>query len=436
MSTSDAPITETPVPPIPRTFLEYLRSFGPGLVVVLTWLGAGDIVEMGISGGNYGYSLMWVLVLAVVVRFLFVSLIAKYQLCNPHGEGVLDGLVRVHPLYAPTLFIAAIVMGHFYGSYMTTGIGESLKGITGMGEVWHWALAANGAALLLVFRPSYRRVEIAFKVLLALLAVSFIGTAVWVGPDPEGIAVGLIRVEVPEQSGDYSAGLIAVGMIGAVGGSLMNLVYPYFIEAKGWRGPQYRRVQLYDFLLAVAVMIVLNLAVWTLGAELLHPRGAKIKSMEDLTRLLSDVLGPGGARLFYLGVFAAVFTSIVGHALGLASMGSHAWLRLRGHDKVKPSDYRASRTYRLIVVWCLVSPLIWAAPKMPGFVELTLIVNAAQVVLLPLIAGGLWRLTASERCIGAEYRNRWWENLVMGILFCLAVYGAIASIQSIFGAAK
>ena len=88
--------------PIPRTFLQYLRSTGPGLVVVLTWLGAGDIVDMGVAGGNYGYALMWVLVLAVVMRFLFVSLIAKYQLCNQRGERVLDGLTRLHPWYAPT----------------------------------------------------------------------------------------------------------------------------------------------------------------------------------------------------------------------------------------------------------------------------------------------------------------------------------------------
>ena len=49
--------------PIPKTFGQYVRSFGPGLVVVLTWLGAGDIVEMGVAGGDYGYSLMWLLVL-------------------------------------------------------------------------------------------------------------------------------------------------------------------------------------------------------------------------------------------------------------------------------------------------------------------------------------------------------------------------------------
>ncbi len=56
-------------------------------------------------------------------------------------------------------------------------------------------------------------------------------------------------------------------MVGAVGGSLVNLVYPYFLDQKGWRGPAYRRVQNFDFLLAVVVMIVFNLAVWTLGAE-------------------------------------------------------------------------------------------------------------------------------------------------------------------------
>src|SRR5687768_17178114 len=105
-------------PPVPRTFLEYLRSFGPGLIIVLTWLGAGDVVEAGMAGGNYGYALMWIVVVALLMRFLFVSLIAKYQLCNQHGEGVLDGLARLHRFYAPGLLVAAVVMGHVYGAYM------------------------------------------------------------------------------------------------------------------------------------------------------------------------------------------------------------------------------------------------------------------------------------------------------------------------------
>ena len=72
---------------MPRTFLEYLRSFGPGLIIVLTWLGAGDVVEAGVAGGNYGYALMWIVVVALLMRFLFVSLIAKYQLLQPARRG-------------------------------------------------------------------------------------------------------------------------------------------------------------------------------------------------------------------------------------------------------------------------------------------------------------------------------------------------------------
>src|SRR5215470_13115856 len=116
MATTPASI---PAPPVPRSASEYLRSFGPGIVVVLTWLGAGDVVDMGVAGANYGYSLMWVLVVALVMRFLFVSLIARYQLCNQYGEGVLDGLARLHPWFAPGLLVAAFAMGHVYMSYMT-----------------------------------------------------------------------------------------------------------------------------------------------------------------------------------------------------------------------------------------------------------------------------------------------------------------------------
>ena len=56
---------------IPQTFLAYVKSFGPGIVVVLTWLGAGDIVEIGVAGGNFGYALMWVVVLAIVMALRF-----------------------------------------------------------------------------------------------------------------------------------------------------------------------------------------------------------------------------------------------------------------------------------------------------------------------------------------------------------------------------
>ena len=150
------PLSMAP-PIVPRSFSEYVRSFGPGIVIVLTWLGAGDVVDMATAGANYGYALLWVFVVAVLFRFLFVSLIARYQLCNQHGEGVLDGLARLHPLYAPVLLVAAIVMGHVYGSYMTRGVGEICQNVFGFGAIWQWAILCNGIAFYLVFQPELSR---------------------------------------------------------------------------------------------------------------------------------------------------------------------------------------------------------------------------------------------------------------------------------------
>jgi hypothetical protein len=59
------------------------------------------------------------------------------------------------------------------------------------------------------------------------------------------------------------------------------------------------------------------------------------------------------------------------------------------------------------------------------------VANSAQVALLPLLAGGLWYLTASERFIGKAYRNRTWENAVLALLFSLALGGAAGAVRSI-----
>lgn len=416
---------------VPSTFFEYLKSFGPGIVIVLTWLGAGDVVDMGVAGANYGYSLMWVLVGALLFRYVFVSLIARYQLCNQHGEGVLDGLARLHRWYAPALFGAAILMGHVYGSYMTVGVGEVCRNVFRFGQVWQWGLLCNVIGFFLVFQPVYKRLEVVFLFFLGVLSVSFIGSALWVGFNPADVMKGLVRFEMPAQTGHFNPLLIAIAMVGAVGGSLMNLAYPYFLEAKGWRGPQYLKVQRYDFLLGVFAMILLNLAVWVLGAELLFP-DRQIKTLDDLPQLLSTVLGEPGRVLFYAGIFAAIYTSIIGHAAGLGYLGSHAWLRT--HTPVSEAiktDYRVHPMYKRIVAWCLISPMVWTLPGMPDFVTLTLVANSAQVVLMPLLAGGLWLLTARAKYIGAAYKNRWWENVVMALLFSLAVYGAFNSGKSI-----
>ena len=433
---------------IPRTFVQYLRSIGPGIVIALTWLGAGDLVDSAVAGGNYGYALMWAMALALFVRFVFVSIIAKYQLCNQHGESVLAGLQRIHPAFPLVVGFLALVFAHGYGSFSVKGAGETTAGLLGFQPEQYWdeAFAVFWAMVgyLIVYRGVFHRVEKVALLLLGLLSVSLIGVALWAGPNPVGAAKGVLLLDVPEQTGPYGVLLVVTSLIGAVGGSIANLLYPYFIQQKGWKGPQYRRLQLYDLAFGTLVVIILNMAVWTVGAEILHPEHITISELSDLTMLLTKVVGTLGGPIFYLGAFAAVFSTMVGNATGYGYMltdiarisrrsvadgsvieasGSQSDRQRSPEEAAATSPLSESWVYRMIAAWCLFSPLIWCLPGMPGFVALTIVVNAATVIVLPLLAAGLWYVTAREDCIGSEYKNRWWENGLMAALFVLACWG-------------
>lgn len=403
-------------------------SLGPGFVAMLTWLGAGDIVTAAVAGGNYGYSLIWAMVLALLMRYLFVATMARYQLCNPHGRSVLDGLAALHRGFPPFILAAALITGLMANTYMLVGLAEISRELCGAGGPALWAPLWAGVTLLLVLQPSYRRIELAFKLLLALLSLSLLGTAVWVGPDLVGLARGLITFELPPRVGAYDAMFVAMSMVGAVGGSLTNLTYPYFLAQKGWSTPAHLPAQRRDFRLAVLVMIALNLSVWTLGAELVRSTGTPITDLPQLGALLAQVLGPAGRWLFYLGLLAAVLTSLVGLSLGFAHLGSHAWLRWRHGEG---ATRRHLPAFRAVALWLVLAPLAWTLLGPADFVGLTLFTSTVFVLLIPALAGGLWRLSASPRHIGPLHKNRPGENLVMAALFALALWGAVQAAQSV-----
>ena len=413
-------------PPIPKSFWQYIKAMGPGIIIALAWLGTGDLVDSAIAGGSYGYSLMWAIVIALFVRFIFVSIIAKYQLCNPNEESVMSGLKRLHSWLPYFIIIVALFFGHYYQSYMVKGIGETTTKLIGFGETWAWSLFWIIIAAFLIFKGGYKRLEVIFFFFLIMLSISLISVAIWSGPNPASAIKGIILFDIPEDKGSYGSLLIITALIGTVGGSIANLMYPYFIQQKGWRGPEYRKVQLYDLAFGTMILVLINLSVWTIGAEVLYPRGIHIENLDDLASLLTITLGNLGGPIFYIGVFAALYTSIIGLTVGFGYLVLDATKVIASKNPIKSEkfDTSNSRVYQMVIVWCLFSPLIYVLPNMPSFIFLTILASAATVIVLPVLCGSLWYLTSSEKYIGSAFKNKWWENLILCGLFILAVWGA------------
>ena len=417
--------------PIPNNFWQYIKSMGPGIIIALTWLGAGDLVDSAIAGGNYGYTLMWAMAIAIFIRFIFVSIIAKYQLCNQHNESLISGLKRLHPSLPFIIIIITLLFGHFYGSYMVKGVGESCVKLFGFGYAWQWSIFWVVIAAVIIFRGILKRIEIIFYILLILLSSSLIGIAIWTGPDPIPLAKGILTFDIPDNSGSYGALLVITSLIGAVGGSISNLLYPYFIQQKGWNSPKYRKIQLYDLAFGTIILIIINLSIWTIGAELLFSKNISINNLDDLGLLLSIAIGKFGEPLFFIGVFAALYSSVIGNAIGFGYLISDSVNVIKSKNiiKTKPLNIAHSKVYRFVILWCLFSPLIWSIPNMPSFITLTLVANAAAVIILPLLCGSLWIITSSKTYIGIKYKNNIYENVTLLILFILSLWG---SYQTIF----
>ena len=420
-------------PQIPKTFYQYLKSMGPGIVVALAWLGTGDLVDSAIAGGSYGYSLMWVIVIALFIRFIFVSIVAKYQLCNPYEENVISGLKRLHPWLPYFIIIVALFFGHFYMSYMIKGIGETTLKLINFGETWILSIFWVTIATFLIFKGSYKRIEILFFLFLIILSVSLISVALWNGPDVKSAIKGIILFDIPKDQGPYGSLLIITALIGTIGGSIANLLYPYFIQQKGWKGPKFRKVQLYDLAFGTLVLVVINLSVWTIGAEVLHPRGIHIKNLDDLANLLSITLGNLGSPIFYLGVFAALFTSIVGITVGFGYLVFDATKVIASKKPIKAVQFDTSNSklYKIVIFWCLYSPLVYVLPNMPNFIFLTILASAATVVVLPILCGSLWYITSSKSFIGEKFKNRFFENIILFLLFILSLWGSYQAIFAI-----
>lgn len=409
--------------------LNRLKSIGPGIIVVLTWLGPGDIVETTLSGSSYGYALIWTVVVALLARFYFVSHIAKYQLLNPHQEHILESFKNLHRIIPYVIGILALVMGHAYCAYMTLGLAEGVYNLTKTLSPTTWGVILNITTLLLVLSFTYKRAEITFKLLASILILVIIFLSIASGIDLKEIGYSIITLNLPNNLTAWSSSLLALSTIGAIAGSIMNLLYSDYIREKGWIGPEHRKMQMFDLSFSMLIFICLNIALWSLGVTHLHEKGIVVNNVEDMSRILQESIGSSGRVIFYIGIIAAISSSLIGFSHGLAKLAFHGFAL--GSNRRNWTQYKSERLYQIFVSWCLISPLLWLIFTDIGFISLTIIVNAAQIILLPLISVMVWVVTSKSAFIGDGNTNTWIDHILLAFLTGLSIFGGYQAINSI-----
>lgn len=407
------------------------KDYGPGIVVVLTWLGAGDLVDGAVAGSQFGYNLMWVLIIANLVRFSIVNSMARYALTNKQGLTIFERFGKIAKFFPAFFLVSTLIMGHLTVAYQLRGTAEALMHLTGFGNTFAWALVVVASTFLLFGKKIYDKLELAMKFLLGLMTLAFIVLAFGSTPDLGAIVRGTILFSVPEGEGLFDVFVVIASMIGAVAGSYSNFFYPETIKEKGWVNITHKRKQRNDLLFSLLIGAVIVLCIWIVGAEILAPNNIQVSQMTDIASALGISMGPVGEIIFYLGAFGVLYSSVIGHSTQTPRLTVQNFNILKPGRKEKYATFESDPLYKALCLFTLISPIIWSIPGMPGFVTLTVFVNALNVLIIPAIALGLI-VICNDKILEKVHRNNILENGVLIFATGLALYSTYKIILGFF----
>lgn len=401
-------------------------SLGPGLVFALTVIGPGDVFSNATAGSQYGYSLLWTLVLSLVFRFVWVSTSAKYVLVT--GQSLFSGYASLGRPVVWILLISLLFIRHLSNMYLIVIMGSAPDTLLPPGTPFSrtaWSLLLTLLGYGVMRFGSYRAMGRLFQLVIAVWIASLAVAALAAQPDPAAIFRGITQPSLPGNTGRYAGLLVLMALIGTESGSLTNLTYAYFIHRRGWRSPALLRRQRCDLLCSVACIFVLCSLLQVSAAETLRPLGIQLQSTEDVGRLWSQGQGRIGAVVFVLGLTAASFTTFVGGTTGFALMITDICRNFLPAFRRPPGATGShgppenDRIYRTALALWTFSPLyVFFTEARP--VWLVLFVSSLVVILIPFLVTCLLLITNDGSRMG-RYKNRWTTNALLVLLLATSL---------------
>ncbi len=286
---------------------------GPAFVAAIAYVDPGNFATNFSAGAQFGYLLVWVIVVANAMAMLIQSLSGKIGLATGRN---LPELCREHFPRPVTrgLWVQAELVA------MATDLAEIIGGAIALNLLFGLPLLTGGVltavvafALLSLQGRGHRPFELAIAGLFGVIALGFAYNSVRAGVDGPGVASGL----VPSFQGTDSV-LLATGILGAT--VMPHVIYLHSALTAGRIDPvdlaetrTLLRHQRIDVVIAMGIAGLVNLAMLVLAARLFFGDVGgdvgEVDTLEGVHAALDRVGGAPVAFAFAVPLLASGFAS-------------------------------------------------------------------------------------------------------------------------------
>jgi Mn2+/Fe2+ NRAMP family transporter len=378
---------------------------GPGVLAGLSDDDPAGITTYSILGADYGYSLLWVLLLSTVALVIFHELGARTGIAT--GQGV-AGLIRDRfGVRWAALSVGALLvanLGTTCAEFAGIAAASELAGVDRLISV----PIAAGVLSLLVLRGGFKRIE---HVLLALATVfaAYIVAGLLAGPDWGAAGEGLVVPRMPGGSAALVAVTATIGTTLAPWG--LAFIQSYAVDKR--LSPGQLRPERIDVVTGSVMTGVIAFFVVVASAATLHADGRSIDDAADAAVALEPFAGEFASALFGAGLLGAALLAASILPLSTAYSVSEFF----GYEAALDDPPREAPffygTYVLVVGVAVVVVLSAGTDLIP----ILYLTQALNAILLPPLLVLMWRIGRDPLVMGSLVTSR---ALSLGQLAALA----------------
>lgn len=381
----------------------FFKSLGPGLIIASVVLGPGSITVASRIGSEYGYTFLWVILLATIFMITYTSMGVRFGVVN--SKSILQSIAdRYSRWFAVAIGISAFLSTSSFQFGNNLGIGIGMEGITGINErVWPIIFTSLGIIFIFWAKNLYKFLERMMKIMVMIMIFAFFINLILTKPEIAPLAKGFIPSKFSSESLSVVAAMLATSF-----GLAAALYQSYLAQDKGWKKDNMKG-SLKDTYIGIILLALISATILITSAAALHPMGVVVNSAADMAKQMEALFGRFSKVIFSIGLCAAAFSSMmVNSVIGGGLLADGLGLGRSMNDRMT----------KLFIISILLIGMLVAVFFRGNVIYALIMAQASSMLAVPLIAAGLFLMLNNKKVMG-NYRNNSIQNIIAVIGFVI-----------------